>query len=360
MLLDEMRSLMRVRHMSLRTEKAYCQWVERFLRFVRDGNEGQWKHPKDIQQAEVNQFLSWLACSRNVAASTQNQAMSALLFLFRELLEREMTFDAVRAQVPAKLPVVFSREEVRRTLLQIPVGWQRLMAGLMYGSGMRSLEVCRLRLKDLDFDRKQIVVREGKGEKDRMVPLPGRLIEGLRRQIEFVKALHARDLEMGAGWVWLPYALGEKYTSAGREVQWQYLFPAKSLSRDPRADQLKDIEGSAMANQLRRHHIHETTFRKKVKAAIEKAGVEKMANCHSFRHSFATHLLETGTDIRTIQVLLGHKDVSTTMIYTHVAKTGATGVLSPLDGLGIESLDGDVVQPETSDGDVATPETLAV
>ena len=331
-LLDEVRKLMRLRHLSLCTEDAYVRWITQFLRFFKE-RTGTWQHPRELGDVEVNQYLTYLAVERKVAASTQNQALAALVFLYREVLQLNLKLDAVRAQSPERLPVVLSVSEVRRVLNAVPEGSSRLMAGIMYGAGLRLMEVCRLRVKDLDFDRLQIIVRDGKGEKDRAVPLPRKLIVGLREQIEEVEWLHREDLQLGAGWVWLPYALAEKYPRAGRTLKWQYVFPAKSLSREPRPREAAERGSGEDVLQLRRHHIHESSVQKMLAGAVRQAGLSKPASCHTLRHSFATHLLESGQDIRTIQELLGHADLSTTMIYTHVSQVGATGVRSPLDRL---------------------------
>jgi integron integrase len=331
-LLQQCRNLARTRYLSVRTERAYLKWIQDFLRYHRD-QSGAWRHPNEMGSEEVNQFLTHLAVDRKVAASTQNQALSALLFLFRNVLKHDIQLDATRAKTRQRLPVVLSVDEVRRVLSEVPPGPMRLIAGLMYGAGLRLMEACRLRVKDLDFDRRQIIVRDGKGEKDRAVPLPGRLVEGLNRQLAFVRAQHQRDVASGAGWVWLPYALAEKYPAAGRSLSWQYVFPAQSLSTEPRPREADERPRRDEQPKLRRHHVHETSVQKAVAAAVRRAGITKKATCHTLRHSFATHLLEEGKDIRTIQQLLGHADLNTTMIYTHVSVVGATGVRSPLDRL---------------------------
>lgn len=328
---DQVRNLMRVRHMSKRTEEAYVQWILRYVRFLKD-RTGDWVHPAEAGSEEVNAFLTMLAVERNVAASTQNQALSAIVFLYSQVLKSEVRLEAVRAQRPVRLPVVLSRDEVRALIQQVPPGPLRTMAGLMYGSGLRVMEACRLRVKDVDFARQQIAVRDGKGEKDRVVPLPRTLVESLRHQVDEVTRLHEADLAAGAGWVWLPYAFSVKDVTAGRSLLWQYLFPAPQLSRD-RREKEEDGELVDQGWQIRRHHLHETTVQKAVAAAARRAGIAKRVTCHVLRHSFATHLLEEGKDIRTIQELLGHADVSTTMIYTHVSALGATGTGSPLDRL---------------------------
>ena len=313
-LLDQVREAIRRRYFSRRTEQAYVHWTRRFIYF-----HGK-RHPRDLGEAEVTAFLNDLAVKRGVAAGTQNQALSALLFLYKEVLGRELAWlDGLeRAKRPPRLPVVLTRAEVERLLAQL-TGARWLLASLMYGSGLRVMECLRLRVKDVDLDYRQILVRDGKGEKDRVTMLPEKLVEPVRAHLERVRALHARDLREGYGEVHLPYALARKYPRAGREWAWQYLFPSKNRSADP-------DDGV-----IRRHHLDESVPQRAVKEALHAARIAKHASCHTLRHSFATHLLEGGYDIRTVQELLGHSDVSTTMIYTHVLNRAGRGVKSPLD-----------------------------
>ena len=313
-LLDQVRAAIRTRHYSIRTEEAYIRWIREYIIFF-----GK-RHPAGLGAKDISAFVSHLAVNRDVAASTQNQALSALLFLYREVLDQpvEWVEDVVRAKRPKKLPVVFTREEVKAVLGHVR-GEAWLMASLLYGSGLRLMECVRLRVKDLDFARLQLTVRGGKGDKDRVTMLPPSLVGPLRRQLERVKALHEMDVREGCGRVYLPHALARKYTNADREWCWQYVFPASRRSVDPRS------------GREQRHHIAETALQKAMKAAVRTAGVEKPGSCHTLRHSFATHLLEGGYDIRTIQELMGHADVATTMIYTHVLNKGGRGVRSPLE-----------------------------
>lgn len=306
----------RRRNYSIRTEKVYEQWICRFILF--SGN----KSPRELGSKEIVSFLEHLAVRGHVSASTQNQALNALVFLYTHVLDRplETLGQFSRAKRPKRLPVVLTRGEVARLLANME-GTFQLMAALMYGTGMRLMDCVRLRVQDLDFEYRQIVVRNSKGMKDRVVPLPQRLAPALRQHLQRTQALHQEDLNKGFGEVFLPDALGRKYPNAPKEWRWQYVFPSGRLSADPRS------------GVVRRHHIHENSLQKSIKPAAKAAGIDKKVNCHSLRHSFATHLLESGYDIRTVQELLGHADVSTTMIYTHVLNRGGHGVLSPLDDL---------------------------
>lgn len=313
-LFDEVRSVARMRHLSLRTEQSYIGWIKRFIFFHNK------RHPRDMAEAEIRQFISHLAVDGGITASTQTVALSALLFLYRDVLKQKLPYvsDIERARKPKRLPTVFTREETRRIFANLE-GTQWLIAGLLYGSGLRLMECLRLRVKDVDLSYGQIIVRDGKGEKDRMTMLPERLKRPLVRHLQKVKIVHEQDIAAGYGQVFLPYALARKYPNAPPQWGWQYVFPAARRSLDP----LSDIE--------RRHHFSETSVQKAVRAAMRKCGVVKHGSCHTFRHSFATHLLEQGYDIRTVQELLGHKDVKTTMIYTHVLNRGGRGVQSPFD-----------------------------
>ncbi len=313
-LLDQVREALRVRHYSLRTEQAYVYWIREFILFHNK------QHPASLGEDAVSAFLSHLATNRNVAASTQNQALSALLFLYEHVLGRPLDLlkNIVRAKRPERLPVVFTREEVRRILARLD-GVEFLMASLLYGAGLRLLECLRLRVKDIDFGYNQITVRDAKGNKDRVTMLPASVKAQLRQHLMSVETVHDQDLQEGFGEVFLPGALAKKYPNAPREWGWQYVFPAKKRSIDPRS------------GLTRRHHVNESQLQRAVKQAIRRAGISKQGSCHVLRHSFATHLLESGYDIRTVQELLGHKDVSTTMVYTHVLNLGGRGVKSPLD-----------------------------
>ena len=317
-LLGQVREAIRLKHYSLRTEKTYLDWIKRFILF-----HGK-RHPLTMGAEEVRRFLSDLASHRGVAASTQNQAFSALLFLYKEVLKQELPWidDIERAKRPTKLPVVFTPEEARAVLGKMK-GPAKLMAQLLYGCGVRLSECARLRVKDVDFGYLQITIRDAKGGHDRVTMLPVSLVETLRRQIDKRRILHEEDLATGGGTVFLPGAMAQKYPNAARELGWQYIFPSARLSADPRADKRLGVG--------RRHHIGESFLQRAVKEAVRAAAINKPASCHTFRHSFATHLLENGYDIRTVQELLGHKDVSTTMIYTHVLSKPGIGVKSPLD-----------------------------
>ena len=313
-LLDQVRDAIRRRNYSYRTEEQYVHWIKRFIYFSAR------RHPGDLGAPEVTAFLNHLARERNVAAATQNQALSALLFLYKEVLEQPLSWldDLERAKAPARLPTVLSPQQVRR-LLAAMRGTKWLMASLLYGAGLRLTECLKLRVKDIDFEYRQILVRDGKGAKDRVTMLPQATIEPLKRQLMVAKALHEADLVAGHGEVELPYALARKYPRAPCQWAWQFVFPSHKLSTDPRS------------GALRRHHVYENYLTRGVKEAARAAGIDKPVSCHTLRHSFATHLLESGYDIRTVQELLGHASVETTMIYTHVTRKGGRGVASPLD-----------------------------
>lgn len=313
-LLDQVRGKIRLKHYSIRTEQAYTDWIKRFI--LHFGK----KHPRDMGATEVEQFLTHLAVNGNVAASTQNQARCALLFLYREVLAIELPWldNVEQAKAPKRLPVVLNRDEIQAILSRLG-GTQWLIASLLYGTGMRIMECLRLRVQDIDFKRREILIRDGKGFKDRVTMLPVSLSAALQAHLDKVRTLHESDLAQGFGAVYLPYALERKYPNAAKEWIWQYVFPAAKISTDPRT------------KVVRRHHVQEQAIQRAVKQAVRDAGLTKAATPHTFRHSFATHLLEGGYDIRTVQELLGHADVSTTMIYTHVLNKGGRGVTSPLD-----------------------------
>ncbi len=315
-LLEQVVAKMRVKHYSLRTEKSYVDWIKRYI-----WHHGK-RHPKDMGAAEVEEFLTYLAVERNVSASTQNQAKSALLYLYKEVLGVELPWldNVTQAKVPQRMPVVLTQAEVQAVLSRLD-GTMWLIASLLYGSGLRIMEALRLRVKDVDLARREILVREGKGFKDRVTMLPASLIEPLKSHLIKVQALHQEDLATGHGEIFMPMALDRKYPSAGKDWAWQYIFPSVKLSVDPRS------------RVVRRHHADEKTVQRAVKRAVKLAGITKLATPHTLRHSFATHLLESGYDIRTVQELLGHSDVATTMIYTHVLNKGGRGVSSPLDAL---------------------------
>lgn len=313
-LLDQVRNQIRILHYSIRTEEAYINWIKQFIIFHNK------HHPDELGAAEISRFLSYLASERNVAASTQNQALSALLFLYREVLDKPIDWidDVERAKKARRLPVVFNKEEAKAVLRHLRSEmW--LMASLLYGSGLRLMEAVRLRVKDVDFSKAEIIVREGKGNKDRVTVLPKPVIYPLEQHLIRVKSIHEMDIREGYGRVYLPFVLARKYPNANREWCWQYVFPASKRSVDPRS------------GQIQRHHIAESALQKAVKAAIRRAGVNKPGSCHTLRHSFATHMLESGYDLRTIQELLGHHSVETTQIYTHVLNRGGRGVKSPLE-----------------------------
>ena len=313
-LLDRVRDRIRVKHYSYRTEETYVQWIRRFILFHNK------RHPSEMGGDEVNAFLTHLAVNENVAASTQNQALSAILFLYREVLELELglNLDAVRAKRPRNLPTVLTVAETLEILNNL-TGVHQIIAKLLYGSGLRLNEALQLRVKDLDFGQQQIMVRDSKGMESRVTMLPRNVVEQLQEHLQIVKRLHQQDLTRGYGEVNLPFALSKKYPNAAKEWIWQYVFPSSAIAKDPRSE------------LMCRYHIHESGIQKALKQAVRSAKIEKRVGCHTFRHSFATHLLQNGYDIRTVQELLGHKDVKTTMIYTHVLNRGGKGVISPLD-----------------------------
>ena len=313
-LLDQVRNHIRVKHYSIRTEEAYVSWIKRFILF-----HGK-RHPKEMGGKEIELFLTYLAVEGKVAASTQNQAFNAILFLYNQVLKLDVfdKIDALRAKPPERLPVVLSVQEVIAVIDAIS-GVQQLMVKILYGAGLRGIECVRLRIKDIEFHRNEIVVRRGKGQKDRITMLPGDVNEELKGHFRYVKKLHECDLSKGFGSVYMPFALSKKYPNADKEWGWQYVFPSSTLSVDPRS------------GVKRRHHFHLNSLNRAIKKATQIAGVHKQVSTHVFRHSFATHLLGDGYDIRTIQELLGHRDIRTTQIYTHVLNKGGNGVRSPLD-----------------------------
>lgn len=315
-LLDQVRSAIRSRHYSYRTEQAYTDWIIRFIK------HHELRHPMEMGDKEVTAFLTHLAVERNVAPSTQNQALSSLLFLYKHVLYKPLgdSIHMVRAKQNKRLPTVLTRKEVGEILKILPSPYD-LIAGLMYGSGLRLMESLRIRVKDLDFEHRAIFIRSGKGGKDRVVTLPDELIGLLKARIELVRNIHNQDLCDGYGAVELPFSLQRKYKNADKEIGWQFIFAGKNRSADPRS------------GEIRRHHIHEQSMQRHMKKAVRAAGIEKPASCHTFRHSFATHLLENGADIRTVQEQMGHQDVRITQIYTHVIQRGGLGVRSPLSDI---------------------------
>ncbi len=311
--LDKMRAFIRSKNLSYRTEKTYIYWVKRYIKYHR------LKHPETMHAGHVEQFLHHLAIVENVASNTQRAGLNALAFLYNQFLESPLgDLNITRARSTRRVPVVFSHKEAIEVIKYLSFPWKTI-AEIMYGSGLRISEAIGLRVKDIDFDQMMIIVRQGKGGKDRRTVLPEIVIPQLKEQITAVLRIHRSDLEMGYGEVYLPGALARKYPSAAKDPAWQYIFPSVKLSRDPRA------------NKIRRHHVLDRSLQRRVKQAIRTAGIPKHANCHTFRHSFATRLLEQGNDIRTVQELLGHSNVSTTEIYTHVLNRGVLGVRSPVD-----------------------------
>jgi integron integrase len=314
--MDQVREVLRFHHYAYSTEKSYVDWILRYIRF------NDRKHPKDMGKAEIERFLSHLAINRDVAASTQNQALNAILFLYREVLKSPLVVQirALRSTKPRRLPTVLSKNEMSRVLENIPAR-HLLMFQFMYGCGLRVLEVLRLRTHDFDFENSQLYIRDSKGNKDRMTLFPQQLHNDIKMQIDRVKVQHDRDLARGFGLVVLPGALARKYPNAAKSFGWQYAFPASKNCKDPRSENIV------------RHHLHKTVLRKSLNSAIKKTGIIKHVSSHVFRHSFATHLLEDGVNIRTIQTLLGHKDIRTTEVYTHVMDKSFSKVKSPLETL---------------------------
>jgi len=315
-LIDQLKQAIRVRHYSYRTEQSYVMWVKQYIRFHNI------QHPQNLDESDVSKFLTHLAINKRVAPNTQNQALNALVFLYRYVLDSPLKEikNIKRASGKQKLPVVLNQQEIRALLKHLPYPhW--LLASLMYGSGLRLMEVLRLRVKDFDFQYRVIRVMQGKGKKDRVVTLPDNVIDHIKKQIEHTRMLHNKDIEDGFGRTILPYALDRKYPSAAASIEWQFVFPATNRSQHPQT------------KQVSRYHIHEQTLQRAIKKALRKAGINKAASSHSLRHSFATHLLERGADIRTVQEQLGHADVRTTQIYTHVLQRGAGGVISPLNDI---------------------------
>jgi integron integrase len=312
--LEQVRQVILCKHYSIKTEHTYLRWIKNFIHFHNK------RHPLDMGADEVGAYLNHLAIDRHVAPATQRTALNALVFMYREVLKRpiEEAISFTYANKPPRIPTVFSHQEASAVLEQLE-GHHYVMAALLYGAGLRVMECVRLRIKDVDFNLKQLIVRNGKGNKDRVTPLPEKIIPRLQQAIAHAQKLHAYDLAEGYGAVYLPYALSRKYPSAATEPAWQYVFPARQRAVDPRSE------------IVRRHHIGEQSLQRAVKRAIKLAGIDKQASCHTFRHSFATRLLEMNYDIRTVQTLLGHADVKTTEIYTHVVGRGALAVTSPLD-----------------------------
>ena len=305
----------RLTHYSIRTEQAYLQWLVRYIAFHKMAD------PAQLDDSAIGSYLEHLVINRRVSSSTQSQALNALVFFYKAVLEREApdVGEFAKSKKPKRLPVVLTKDEIRRLLKHVEHSTQQLMIQLLYGCGLRVMECVRLRVQDVDFGYKQILIRNAKGNKDRVVPLPDKLVVSLKKQVSRIRTLHQQDCDEGFGEVYLPFALSRKYPNAAREIIWQYVFPASNISKDPRS------------GKYRRHHINERSLQKRVKLATQQAGIDKKVNCHALHHSFATHLLESGYDIRTVQELLGHADVSTTMIYTHVLNKGGMGVVSPID-----------------------------